>query len=294
MPPSAIARPSRDAGGRLGRAAHPRASLGADQPYWSATADRLLLSLSAAPSGLTSEDAAARLRQAGPNSLAEKSSASAAKLLLRQFASPLVLILAFGACVSLALGEWIDASIILAIVAGSALLGFYQEYRAEQVAEPQRWDVAEVRRFMIVFGLVSSCFDGLTFALLLRVLHADAALFQTVWFLVSLLTELVVVLVIRTRRPALLSRPSPLLLWSTIIVAGAAMLLPFSDGVGAVFGMVPLSPAMLAVSVTIVLGYAVATEIAKRFFHPARRRRGSTQHSLFKPRRQRSKVSGAG
>jgi Mg2+-importing ATPase len=164
----------------------------------------------------------------------------------------------------------------------------------EHVAEPQRWNVGEVRRFMIVFGLVSSCFDGLTFALLLFVLHADAAVFQTVWFLVSLLTELVVVLVIRTHRPTLLSRPSSLLLWSTIVVAGAAMLLPFSDGLGEVFGMVALSPAMLAMSVAIVLGYAVATEIAKDFFHAARRRRGGKQHSLFKRRRQRSKVSGAG
>ncbi|RYE03917.1 MAG: magnesium-translocating P-type ATPase [Sphingomonadales bacterium] len=149
----------------------------------------------------------------------------------------------------------------------------------EHVAAPQRWDISEVRRFMIVFGLVSSCFDGLTFALLLLVLHADAPLFQTVWFLVSLLTELAVVLVVRTRRPALSSRPSRLLLWSTILVAGLALLLPFSDGVTAVFGMAPLSPAMLAVSVAIVLGYAVATEIAKRFFFASRRRAGGTQQS---------------
>lgn len=164
----------------------------------------------------------------------------------------------------------------------------------EHVAEPQRWDVGEVRRFMIAFGLVSSCFDGLTFALLLLVLHADAALFQTVWFLVSLLTELMVVLVVRTRRPPLQSSPSRLLLWSTILVAGLALLLPFSDDLGAAFGMVPLSPAMLAMSLAIVLGYAVATEIAKRFFYAPRRRRSRTQHSLFLQRQRGSKVADAG
>ncbi|MCW3837291.1 magnesium-translocating P-type ATPase [Sphingomonas canadensis] len=137
----------------------------------------------------------------------------------------------------------------------------------EHVARPQRWDVREVRRFMIVFGLVSSCFDGMTFALLLLVFHADAPLFQTAWFLVSLLTELVVLLVMRTRRPALRSRPSRLLLWSTVAVTGVALLLPWVPGLAPLFGLVALTPAMLAASLGIVLGYAVATELAKQLYY---------------------------
>ncbi|WP_213982283.1 magnesium-translocating P-type ATPase [Sphingomonas sp. dw_22] len=137
----------------------------------------------------------------------------------------------------------------------------------EHVEQPQRWDISEIRRFMIVFGLVSSCFDALTFALLLLVLHADAALFQTVWFLVSLLTELAVLLVLRTRRSALRSRPSRLLLWSTIAVSAGALALPWTGELARLFGLVPLSAGMLGMSLAIVLGYAVATEAAKRFFY---------------------------
>lgn len=140
----------------------------------------------------------------------------------------------------------------------------------EHVARPQRWDVREVQRFMIVFGLVSSCFDGVTFALLLLVFHADAPLFQTAWFLVSLLTELVVMLVVRTRRPALRSRPSRLLLWSTIAVAGVTLPLPWMPGLAPLFGLVALSPAMLAASLGIVIGYAVATELAKQLYYRRR------------------------
>ena len=76
---------------------------------------------------------------------------------------------------------------------------------------------------MIVFGLISSIFDLVTFALLLLVFHADQATFQTSWFVVSLLTELAVVLVLRTHKSALRSRPSRLLLWSTLVAAVATL-----------------------------------------------------------------------
>ena len=85
----------------------------------------------------------------------------------------------------------------------------------EQVARAERWNLREVRRFMVVFGLVSTAFDLLTFALLLLVFRAAKAEFQSAWFLVSLLTELAVVLVLRTRGPAWRSRPGRLLGWTT-------------------------------------------------------------------------------
>jgi len=80
---------------------------------------------------------------------------------------------------------------------------------AERVASAQRWDVAEVRRFMLVFGLLSTVFDLLSFALLLYVFDAGEATFQTAWFVISLLTELAVLLVLRTHGPAWRSAPSP-------------------------------------------------------------------------------------
>ena len=64
----------------------------------------------------------------------------------------------------------------------------------ERLAAPQRWQVKDLQRFMIVFGLISTVFDLLTFLLLHRWFHADEATFQTAWFSVSLLTELAVVL----------------------------------------------------------------------------------------------------
>ena len=136
----------------------------------------------------------------------------------------------------------------------------------ERVSSPQRWNVKDIQRFMIVFGLISSVFDLLTFGVLLYIFHAGQAVFQTSWFMISLLTELAVVLVLRTRKPAFQSRPSRLLLWSTLAVAAATFAIPFLGGASALFGFVPLSAPELAAVVVIVGGYIVATEIAKAWF----------------------------
>jgi len=136
----------------------------------------------------------------------------------------------------------------------------------ERVSSPQRWNVRDIQRFMIVFGLISSVFDLLTFGVLLYIFHAGQAVFQTSWFMISLLTELAVVLVLRTRKPAFRSRPSRLLLWSTLAVAAATFAIPFLGGVSALFGFVPLSATELAAVVAIVCGYIVSTEIAKAWF----------------------------
>lgn len=98
--------------------------------YWSRDPDELLIALSASNAGLAEDEANARLARYGENAVAATEMASMARLLLRQVESPLVLILVFGACVSLLLREWTDAAIILLIVAGSSLLGFVQAYRA--------------------------------------------------------------------------------------------------------------------------------------------------------------------
>ncbi|WP_333826829.1 magnesium-translocating P-type ATPase [Pararhodobacter sp.] len=136
----------------------------------------------------------------------------------------------------------------------------------ERVSAPQRWNIKDIQRFMIVFGLISSVFDLLTFGVLLYIFHAGQAAFQTSWFMISLLTELAVVLVLRTRKPAFRSRPSRLLLWSTLVVAAATFAIPFLGEASALFGFVPLSGKELAAVVAIVSAYIVATEIAKAWF----------------------------
>ena len=140
----------------------------------------------------------------------------------------------------------------------------------DRVARPQRWNIKDIQRFMIVFGLISSVFDLMTFAVLLLVFHADEATFQTSWFMISLLTELAVVLVLRTHRPAFRSRPSRLLLWSTLAVAVATLAIPFLGPLSSVFGFVPLSALQMGTVIAIVVGYIVATEGAKAWFYRAK------------------------
>ena len=78
----------------------------------------------------------------------------------------------------------------------------------EMVDQPRRWDIAVIRNFMMTFGLVSSVFDYLTFGVLLLVLHATQAQFRTGWFVESVISASLIVLVIRTRRPFFRSRPA--------------------------------------------------------------------------------------
>lgn len=141
----------------------------------------------------------------------------------------------------------------------------------DRVSYPQRWDITQVRRYMIVFGLLSSVLDLLTFAALLLLFRAGEATFQTTWFVVSLLTELGVVLILRTQGPAWHSRPSDLLLWTTIAAAVLALAIPFLGPGSRLFGFVPLSPVEMGTVVAIVTTYLVTTEATKQwFFRPHR------------------------
>jgi len=132
-------------------------------------------------------------------------------------------------------------------------------------AGPQRWDMGLLRRFMFTIGPVSSVLDLLTFWLLLHVLGASAAQFQSGWFIESLATQVLAVFVIRTRGPALLGRPH----FSLALVAGAvlavAAVLPFSP-LGALFGLVPLPPAFYAALAAMTLAYLLLLETVKRRF----------------------------
>jgi len=135
---------------------------------------------------------------------------------------------------------------------------------AGRIATPQRWQVSDLRRFMIVFGLVSTVFDLLTFVLLHRWFRADEATFQTAWFMLSLFTELAVVMVLRTRGPFWRSAPGRALWAITLAVGALALLLPLLPPVQRWFGFVTLSPTLLAALAGVVLAYLAATELLKR------------------------------
>jgi len=92
--------------------------------YWNIAPDQLLTTLHATPAGLQQADAEQRLKQYGLNTIRAQGRTTALRLLLGQFKSPLVLILIFAAIVSAFVGEWVDASIVLAIVLGSTILSF--------------------------------------------------------------------------------------------------------------------------------------------------------------------------
>jgi Mg2+-importing ATPase len=136
----------------------------------------------------------------------------------------------------------------------------------EWLAKPRRWDTGFIRDYMVRFGLISSLFDMLTFAVLLWLFRASPEEFRTGWFLESLLTELVIALVVRTRRPFYRSRPGNLLLGSSagvILVALVLPYLPFSS----IFGFVPLPAPLVLAMIGLTLAYVVVVELAKKSFY---------------------------
>ena len=136
----------------------------------------------------------------------------------------------------------------------------------EMVEKPRRWNIRFVRDFMVTFGTVSSLFDYLTFGLLLLVLHAGRDEFRTAWFVESVMTELLIMLVVRTQKPFFRSRPGRYLLVGTLGVAAVTLLLPYAP-FGKALGFAPLPPALLVTLLGIAGLYVLASEIAKRYFY---------------------------
>jgi Mg2+-importing ATPase len=136
----------------------------------------------------------------------------------------------------------------------------------ELVARPRRWDIGFIGRFMVEFGALSSLFDMLTFLILLRMFRAPAEVFQTAWFVESLLTELVIALVVRTRRRFYRSRPGRLLFWSTVVLACLTLLVPYAPFLR-VLGFVPLPALLLWILLGIVVLYVAGAELLKRSFY---------------------------
>jgi Mg2+-importing ATPase len=134
----------------------------------------------------------------------------------------------------------------------------------EVEALPARWDIRGVERFMIVFGPISSLFDFLTFGLLLLVLGSDERAFHTGWFIESLFTQILVVLVIRTRRsPFWRSRPSRELVVAIVLALAAAVLIPASP-LASLLEFAGLPPLYWIMLVGIVVAYLALVEAVKR------------------------------
>jgi P-type Mg2+ transporter len=133
----------------------------------------------------------------------------------------------------------------------------------DYLKRPKKWSVAVIRRYMIWMGLVSSIFDFLTFGVLLWGFKAGAELFRTGWFIESLATQTLVIMVIRTRSAPWRSRPSRALILSTTAAVAAGVMLPFTP-LAAVLGFARPPLSLLAMITFMVVLYLVSAEIVKR------------------------------
>jgi len=136
----------------------------------------------------------------------------------------------------------------------------------ELVEKPRRWNIQFIRNFMLTFGLLSSVFDYLTFGVLLLILQATTDQFRTGWFLESVISAAVTVLVIRTRKSFFRSKPGKYLLTATLLIVVATILFPITPLAG-LLGFQPLPITILLVIGSIVIFYIIAAEIVKRSFY---------------------------
>jgi len=135
----------------------------------------------------------------------------------------------------------------------------------ELVSKPRKWDIKFIQKFMITFGILSSVFDFLTFAALL-ILGATVEQFRTGWFLESVISASLIVLVVRTRQPFFKSKPGRYLSTATLVIICVTILIPFTK-LSEIFGFGTLPLSLLLVVGVIVAGYVISAEIAKKIFY---------------------------
>ena len=141
------------------------------------------------------------------------------------------------------------------------------EVDPEQIATPRPWDIGSIAKFILFIGPCSSIFDYTTFFIMLYVFDAwaveKAALFQTGWFVESLLTQTLIVHVIRTRKiPFLQSRASGPLIAMTAVIMSIGVLIPVTP-IGRYLGFTPLPPLYWLLLVLTLLAYMVLTQGVK-------------------------------
>jgi Mg2+-importing ATPase len=135
----------------------------------------------------------------------------------------------------------------------------------EWVNKPRQWNMKFIRKFMLVFGILSSIFDFLTFGMLL-IIGATVEQFRTSWFLESVISASLIVLVVRSRKPFFKSKPGKFLSVATIVVIGVTFLIPYT-ALGELFGFGILPISILVMLATIVTAYVISAEITKIIFY---------------------------
>jgi Mg2+-importing ATPase len=136
----------------------------------------------------------------------------------------------------------------------------------EQILSPSHWDIGFIRRFMLLFGPISSLFDFATFALMIYVFQAAPGEFRAGWFVESIATQTLIIFAIRTRRvPFLRSTPSAGLLCASLGVVAVGIFLPLSPLAG-ILGFDPLPAPFFLSLLVLALVYLVLVEVAKSWF----------------------------
>jgi len=133
---------------------------------------------------------------------------------------------------------------------------------------PRRWDIDNIMKFMLFIGPISSIFDYVTYFTMITVFGAwtNPALFQTGWFVESLLTQTLIIHIIRTAKiPFVESIASPALITTSIVISIVGITLPFT-WIGASLGFVPLPPLYWPIVIAIIGCYAVLTHLVKTWF----------------------------
>ncbi len=135
----------------------------------------------------------------------------------------------------------------------------------QMVAQPRRWDIKFIRKFMITFGFVSSLFDFMTFGLLIA-LDVSAEQFRTAWFLESVVSASLIVFVVRSSNSFFKTRPGDYLIATTLMVVAFTLSLPFTP-IAPILGFVPLPLSLIGLLLMIVMFYLSIAEIAKHIFY---------------------------
>jgi P-type Mg2+ transporter len=138
----------------------------------------------------------------------------------------------------------------------------------EYITRPRQWDISNIFKFMVFIGPISSIFDYATYAMMLYVFDCwtNPPLFQTGWFVESLLTQTLIIHIIRTARiPFIESRASAALITTTIIICCVGILLPFTWAGGAL-GFTPLPWLYWPLVLGMLLCYAILTHLVKVWF----------------------------
>jgi len=135
------------------------------------------------------------------------------------------------------------------------------------IEKPQKWDMGFIKKFIYTFGPISSFFDMVTFLSLLYIFKASVPFFRTGWFMESLITQIVIILMVRTRKvPFWKSKPSRIVVLGVLIAILSGIIITQSR-LGQIFEFVSLSPIYWIFLLLIITFYIIFVELAKAWFY---------------------------